>query len=81
MLEKLKAKIQNLKVKSDEFLESIKLPEEIRQSRYSICNDCEFFFKPTTTCLKCGCVMAAKTYLPSASCPIGKWQHINIIRE
>lgn len=81
MLEKLRAKINNLKVQSDEFLEKIKLPDELRESRYSICNNCEFFFKPTTTCSKCGCIMAAKTYLPLASCPIGKWTIVNIIKE
>lgn len=81
MLEKLKTRVNSVRIKSQELLETVKLPEEMRQSRYTICNNCEFFYEPTTTCSKCGCIMAVKTYLPFASCPVGKWPTINIFRE
>lgn len=47
--------------------------EETMQARLDICNACEFLFKKTTTCKKCGCFMVAKTKLKKAECPIGKW--------
>jgi hypothetical protein len=53
----------------------IKLPEEERNARYDICKSCEWFFTPTSTCKKCGCFMAIKTYMPYQSCPIGKWKN------
>lgn len=53
--------------------ESAKVPEEISQSRWDICSNCEFLYKPTNTCKKCGCFMVLKTTLKAASCPIKKW--------
>jgi protein-arginine kinase activator protein McsA len=47
--------------------------EEEQKNRLDICNSCEFFFKPTKQCKKCGCVMSAKTSLKNVTCPIGKW--------
>ena len=47
--------------------------EETAQARLDICNTCEFFFKKTNTCKKCGCFMTAKTKLEKAECPVGKW--------
>jgi hypothetical protein len=49
------------------------LPEEEQTLRFDICKSCEHFISLTTQCKKCGCVMKAKTYLPYAECPIGKW--------
>jgi hypothetical protein len=46
--------------------------EEVNR-RKSICNECSFFNKAQERCSKCGCYMAIKTYLKSATCPIGKW--------
>lgn len=46
--------------------------EEIQQ-RYSICESCEFFHKPSKRCKKCGCFMKWKTAWRSQKCPIGKW--------
>ena len=34
---------------------------EIAQERLDICQSCEFLFKKTNTCKKCGCFMDAKT--------------------
>jgi hypothetical protein len=47
--------------------------EEIYKKRMEICKSCEFLFKPTTQCKKCGCLMNLKTKLPHATCPVGKW--------
>ena len=43
------------------------------EKRLEICNGCEFFIKLTSQCKKCGCIMKAKTKLPNAECPGGKW--------
>jgi hypothetical protein len=55
--------------------EKIKLSEEERNARYNICKSCEWLFIPTSSCKKCGCLMAIKTYMPTQSCPIGKWKN------
>jgi len=47
--------------------------EDVSTERYSICQACPEFIKLTTQCKKCGCIMAAKTKLEKATCPIGKW--------
>jgi hypothetical protein len=47
--------------------------QEIRNERLNICKGCDHLFKPTRTCKKCGCFMAAKTWLRKAYCPIGLW--------
>lgn len=50
-----------------------KLSEEKSQKRLDICFGCDRLIKLTTQCKECGCFMNAKTKLPHASCPIGKW--------
>lgn len=52
---------------------------EQQKERFSICESCEFLFKPTNTCKKCGCFMSAKTWLAEQECPEGKWQKIRIV--
>ena len=39
--------------------------------RMKICTDCEHF--TGTKCDQCGCFMRAKTKIPQARCPLGKW--------
>ena len=46
---------------------------EIKQKRLGICKSCPEFINLSTQCKKCGCIMNAKTKLPNASCPLGKW--------
>jgi hypothetical protein len=46
---------------------------EIADRRMAICKDCEFFVSLTQQCLKCGCIMPAKTKLPNSECPVHKW--------
>lgn len=51
---------------------------QIAKERLEICKGCEKFVSATTQCKECGCVMAAKTKLPNASCPLGKWDQIRV---
>tara|TARA_R100000008_G_C3490541_1_gene118490 strand:- start:105 stop:326 length:222 start_codon:yes stop_codon:yes gene_type:complete len=50
-----------------------KLVSDDPSSRWAECQSCEYLFKPTGTCKKCGCFMKLKTKLKNAKCPIGKW--------
>jgi len=61
--------------------DEIKVSDEQRAERYSICQTCPNFVQLTTTCTKCGCFMAAKTYLSSAECPVGKWGKVIILKQ
>lgn len=51
---------------------------EIVNARKLLCNSCEN--KGSTfgveVCKLCGCVIAAKSTIRSAECPIGKWKEI-----
>ena len=47
--------------------------QDIIDKRWDECQKCEFLLKPTNNCKKCGCFMAVKTRVATASCPIGKW--------
>lgn len=73
MLEKLKHRLEYLKDAVSP------LSEEERNVRYDICKSCEHLIHITNQCTKCGCFMAAKTYLPHTRCPIGKWE--KVVRE
>ncbi len=53
-------------------------PIEIAKERYSICKNCPQFVPLTTQCKECGCIMKAKVKLPHASCPLGKWDAVDI---
>jgi hypothetical protein len=58
-----------------------RVPDEIAKSRYDICLSCDRLFQSTKQCKECGCFMNAKTKLPHASCPIGKWGSYNANNE
>lgn len=45
----------------------------MKEDRMDICRSCEWFRPSIQQCKKCGCIMAFKTKLKGASCPIGKW--------
>lgn len=51
--------------------ETLSITEQEAKRRLSICESCEFY--RSSRCTKCGCYMAAKTYLRAAKCPINKW--------
>jgi len=49
------------------------VPVKVSGERLAICLECPELIKLTKQCKKCGCFMVAKTTLPEAECPIGKW--------
>ncbi len=55
-----------------------RVEETLQKERMSICMQCPHLIKVTKQCSKCGCFMDAKTKLPNASCPIGKWDTVDI---
>jgi tRNA(Ile2) C34 agmatinyltransferase TiaS len=50
-----------------------RVEQDIAENRMDICRSCEHFLKVTGQCKKCGCIMAMKTKLPNATCPVEKW--------
>lgn len=51
---------------------------EVADERMSICIACPELIDLTKQCKKCGCIMTAKTKLPNASCPLGKWDAVRV---
>lgn len=51
-----------------------RVSDDEQAARMAICHSCEFLFKPTVQCKKCGCFMELKTKLKRAFCPIEKWK-------
>ena len=49
-----------------------------QEKRFNICKSCPELIQLTSQCKKCGCFMIAKTKLPHAECPLGKWNKISI---
>lgn len=47
--------------------------DTVAKERFEICKACPELIKLTSTCKKCGCLMALKTKIQGAICPIGKW--------
>jgi len=47
--------------------------KSISDARYEICSSCPELIKLTKQCKLCGCFMIAKTKIPHAACPLGKW--------
>tara|TARA_R110000782_G_scaffold186862_1_gene277048 strand:+ start:15199 stop:15615 length:417 start_codon:yes stop_codon:yes gene_type:complete len=59
-----------MSVKRNKFLTS----KEVYNDRLKICKSCEYYFKPTGTCKRCGCFMRIKAKIAPVSCPVNKWQ-------
>ena len=55
-----------------------RVQDKIHEERMSICLQCPELIKLTKQCKKCGCLMEAKTKLPNAECPLGKWKRTDI---
>jgi hypothetical protein len=51
-----------------------KVPVEVREERWKICQGCEKLYVPTSTCRLCGCFMQVKTWMPNQKCPASKWE-------
>lgn len=47
--------------------------EEVAEARMDTCNKCPELISLTKQCKQCGCLMASKTKLLQATCPLGKW--------
>lgn len=56
------------------FDQSLVAPKNIANKRLEICEKCEFLFKPTFSCKKCGCFMKVKARLKDSRCPENKWE-------
>ncbi len=70
MLEKLRAKITE---KAGQMVEVIKVPDHVREERLNICLACDDLVPKINMCNNCGCIVNAKTWIPSTKCPIDKW--------
>jgi hypothetical protein len=70
MLEKLKDKLLKTTTQA---VELIKVPNDVREERLSICMSCPELVHTINMCSKCGCLVPAKTWLPGTKCPIKKW--------
>jgi hypothetical protein len=46
--------------------------------RIETCKSCPELIKLTFQCKKCGCFMKEKTKLANASCPLNKWDKVNV---
>jgi hypothetical protein len=53
-----------------------RVDQSIADERLEICLGCPQLIKLTAQCKECGCIMSAKTKLPNASCPLGKWGQV-----
>lgn len=50
----------------------VRVSAEVKESRLAICLDCDQL-NIWGQCRECGCVMPLKVRVPSARCPLGKW--------
>ena len=50
-----------------------RVPGDIKNHRYEICKQCDYFISVSTQCKKCLCAMGLKTWLGGFKCPQGKW--------
>ena len=53
--------------------------DEIRNERANLCQACDKLTM-LQTCSICNCFMPAKTKLPGASCPEGKWKAVESVK-
>lgn len=68
--------LQSLKAaknKVEKKIHSLAVDVTVRNERLDICYQCEHRIQSTNQCSKCGCFLAAKTWLAGASCPLEKW--------
>lgn len=55
-----------------------RVSDTLQKERFDICLACPQLIKLTSQCKECGCIMSAKTKLPNASCPLNKWQAVDV---
>lgn len=71
--ERVKARPWDLLNKNIEHVET-----ELANTRLDICKACPEYIKATHQCKKCGCIMNLKVKLPHASCPLHKWEAVEV---
>lgn len=54
-----------------------KVETEVAAERMSICESCPML--KLGICQECHCIMALKTKLPNASCPLHKWEQVRVL--
>ena len=74
----LKQKIKDIGTTINDIRKGNTLSIEEFEKRISICKECKFYHKYTTTCNICGCMMKVKAVSPSMKCPIDKWLPSNL---
>jgi hypothetical protein len=52
-------------------LDRIIVEKDVSKGRLEICNICQF--NMGGICVRCGCILVAKTKLKNQKCPMGKW--------
>ena len=52
---------------------TLKVTDEQQAQRLEICASCEFYHAAKQRCTRCGCYTAAKSWLKTEKCPVGKW--------
>lgn len=60
------------------FLQYLEEKYKLSDERLAICKACDRYALKygQGQCLECGCFMAYKTKMKSASCPLGKWNAV-----
>jgi len=56
----------------------LRVEDAMQKERMSICSTCPQLIQITKQCKKCGCFMEAKTKLADASCPLHKWDAVDM---
>jgi hypothetical protein len=56
----------------------LRVEDAMQKERMSICATCPQLIQLTKQCKKCGCFMEAKTRLADASCPLHKWDAVDM---
>lgn len=52
---------------------TVKVSDDEQSRRLEICAACEWFNAKQERCSRCGCYTAAKSWLKTEKCPVGKW--------
>ena len=55
-----------------------RVEKNMSEKRLNICKLCPEYIKATHQCKQCGCIMNAKVKLPNASCPLKKWDSVDV---
>jgi len=62
-------------------MSSFFVDKKIYKERLDICRSCNYYFKPTGNCKRCGCFMKIKASIGSQYCPEKKWTKTNEVKK